>query len=258
MADRASARAVLRTGVVWQVLRAALAERAQTLADTRPPGPPVALRVLDAGGGTGGFAVPIAELGHRVTVVDPNPDSLAALERRAAEAGVSELVQGVQGDAAGLGDVVETAGYDVVVCHSVLEVVDDPAEALAAVARAVRSGGLVSVLAATRVAAVLARILTGRVGEAAALLADPQGAGGAGDPVRRRFDLDELCRLLRAAGLVPGPVHGVRVLSDLVPGALLDGDPTAVEALTALESRVAELPPYRDLATQLHVLAVAR
>ena len=46
--------------------------------------------VLDIGGGTGGFAVRVAELGHRVTVVDPSPDALAALDRRAAESGVAD------------------------------------------------------------------------------------------------------------------------------------------------------------------------
>ena len=42
--------------------------------------------VLDIGGGTGGFAVRVAELGHRVPVVDPSPDALASLDRRAREA----------------------------------------------------------------------------------------------------------------------------------------------------------------------------
>ncbi|MEO9151806.1 MAG: methyltransferase domain-containing protein, partial [Lapillicoccus sp.] len=31
------------------------------------------LQVLDLGGGTGGLAVPLAELGHSITVVDPSP-----------------------------------------------------------------------------------------------------------------------------------------------------------------------------------------
>src|SRR5262245_29829155 len=80
----------VRTAVVWDVLRAALDERAATSGRA-------ALDVVDAGGGTGGFAVPLAELGHRVTVVDPSPDALAALERRAAESGVA--VRSVQGEA---------------------------------------------------------------------------------------------------------------------------------------------------------------
>ena len=63
--------------------------------------------VLDIGGGTGGFAVRVAELGHRVTVVDPSPDALFALARRAAEEGVADRVHGVQGDTQGLLEVAE-------------------------------------------------------------------------------------------------------------------------------------------------------
>ncbi len=81
--------ASVRTAVVWEVLSAALAE-----ADPHGRG----LDVVDAGGGTGGFAVPLAEAGHRVTVVDPSPDSLAALARRVAERGLEGRVTGVQGD----------------------------------------------------------------------------------------------------------------------------------------------------------------
>src|SRR4051812_6793989 len=76
-------RTAVRTAVVWEVLRDALS----TLSSGAVGPASSTLSVLDAGGGTGGFAVPLAELGHRVTVVDPSPDSLAALERRAAESG---------------------------------------------------------------------------------------------------------------------------------------------------------------------------
>jgi hypothetical protein len=44
----------------------------------------------------------------------------------------------------------------------------------------------------------------------------------------------------------------VRVLSDLVPGAVLDND---TGALLELELAAADRSPYRELATQLHVLA---
>jgi hypothetical protein len=36
---------------------------------------------------------------------------------------------------------------------------------------------------------------------------------------------------------------------------VLDGQPGAAEALRELEFAVAALPPYRDVAAQLHVLA---
>src|SRR4051812_41834049 len=86
------------------------------------------LRVLDVGGGSGMFAVPLARLGHDVTVVDPSADALATLRRRADTAGVGGRVYAIQGDGDLLHEVIpETDGdFDLALCHSVLEVVDDP------------------------------------------------------------------------------------------------------------------------------------
>lgn len=243
-ADRS--RTSVRTAVVWEYLRAALA------AASREGSP---LHVLDVGGGSGGFAVPLAEVGHLVTVVDPSPDSLAALERRAAETGTSDRIRALQGEAAGLGDLVAAASFDAALCHSVLEVVDDPNDALRAIAGAVRAGGIVSVLAANRVAAVVARASAGRLGEARRLLASPTGSAGEGDPLARRFTLEQMQTVVTEAGLRVRTVHGVRVFADVVPAALLDTDPQAVEDLLALEHAAAEQVDYLAVATKLHVLA---
>jgi S-adenosylmethionine-dependent methyltransferase len=234
----------VRAAVVWEALTAALARLG--------PGP---LAVVDAGGGTGGFAVPLAALGHRVTVVDPSPDSLAALARRAAEEGADAAITGVQGDLGTLGEIVAAGTADVVLCHSVLEVVDDPAAGVAAVAAALRPGGLASVVAANRTAAVVSRALAGRFDEAHTALGDPAGRWGDTDATTRRYARSGLVALRAGAGLAAEEVHGVRVFTDLIPGALLDTDAAAFQALVRLEVAAAGLDPYRDLATQLHVLA---
>lgn len=238
----------VRAAVVWDYLRPVLDELGGTAG---------AVRVLDAGGGSGGFAVPLAQLGHDVTVVDPSPDSLAALERRAAETGTQARIHALQGDAAGLPGLVPTGTFDLVLCHSVLEVVDDPAEGMQAIAQSLRSGGMVSVLAANRIAAVVGRVAAGRLSEARHLLADPDGTTGAGDPLLRRFTLSELEVLLAGAGLAVQTIHGVRVFTDTVPPALLDGEPQAADDLLALERAVAERSDYLAVATQLHLLARA-
>ncbi|MFI2712646.1 methyltransferase domain-containing protein [Micromonospora sp. NPDC018662] len=230
-----------RTAVIWAVLRAELGRRA----DER-------LAVLDVGGGTGGFAVPLAEAGHRVTVVDASPDALAALTRRAAEAGVADRVRATQGDADALAGLVEPASVDLVLCHSVLEVVDEPEPVIAALAGALRPGGAASVLVAARAAAVLGRAMNGQLDAATALAADPHGTAGGRDTLRRRYDADGAVALLTAAGLVVEETHGVRVLADLLPAAVADGQPAA---LLELEYALAAKPPYRDLAAQLHLFA---
>ena len=150
------------------------------------PGDRDALDVLDIGGGTGGFAVRVAELGHRVTVVDPSPDALAALDRRAREQGVA--VTGQQGDLADLLEVTGPASADVVLCHGVLEVVDDPAAALATIRQVLRPGGALSLLVAQRHAAVVARAMAGHFQQALGLLDDTVPSGRSG----HRFTHDEL------------------------------------------------------------------
>ncbi|GGK70399.1 methyltransferase domain-containing protein [Mangrovihabitans endophyticus] len=230
-----------RTAAVWAVLRRELQRHAD-----RP------MTVLDVGGGTGGFAVPLAEAGHRVTVVDASPDALAALTRRAADAGVPDRVRAVQGDGDALAGLVAPGSVDLILCHAVLEVVDDPAEVVAAIAGALRPGGAVSVLVAGRAAAVLGRAVNGQLAAAGALLADPDGCAGPRDTLRRRYDAQTATRLLDEAGLTVEETHGVRVLADLLPAAMVESDP---QALLDLERELSARPPFRDIAAQLHLFA---
>jgi S-adenosylmethionine-dependent methyltransferase len=235
-----------RSGVVWAVLDAELDRAAAAGAD--------GLDILDLGGGSGVSAVPLAGLGHRVTVVDASADALATLQRRAADAGVADRVTPVQGDVERMPAEVGPGAYDLVLCHGLLEVVDSPAATLGSVAGALRPGGCASVLAAGRAAAVLARALGGRLADAARIAADPAGRSGEGDGLLRRFDAAGLRALVAGAGLRVESEHGVRVVADLVPGALLD-QPGAADALRELETTLAALEPFRDVAAQLHVLA---
>jgi S-adenosylmethionine-dependent methyltransferase len=256
-----------RSSLVWDILTQVIAERAARTGRPR-------LDIVDVGAGTGGFAVSIASLGHHVTVVDPSPDALAAARWRAAEAGVT--LTDVQGEAADLAALVgapgpdgagpDGGGADLVICHNVLEYVDSPSAALAAVAGVLRPGGTVSVLAANSVAAVLQRALAGKYAEARALLPGGPASSPASGPVpgsgtgpepgpsaARRFTLPELTALLEGAGLRPGAAHGIRIFSGLLPGA--GADAAAAEALRELEEAAAGVPPLRDIASRLHVLA---
>jgi SAM-dependent methyltransferase len=222
------------------------------------------LDIVDAGGGTGGFAVPLAGLGHSVTVIDPSPDSLAAAQRRAAEQNVP--LRAVQGDAADLATLAGAQSADLVLCHSVLEYVDSPPAAMAAIAAVLRPGGAVSVLTASAVAAVIHRALAGRFDEARQLLTGiGSGAGGNGNGSApdtrgpagtgpRRFTLAGVTSLIEHAGLRPGAALGVRVFADLVPRVVADADPGAEHALHGLELAVSAHPAFHDFAAQFHVL----
>lgn len=206
------------------------------------------LNVLDAGGGTGTVAVPLAEDGHVVTVVDPSPESLAGLERRAAEAGVGPRIRAYQGDTSNLLDIVPPAGADLVFCHNVLEFVEDPDLALTAMASATRPGGGLSVIVANRYAVVLAKALAGHLGDARTTLTGRHGPA--------RFTPEELDDLLARAGYSVVARHGVPVFADIVPATSTDrrSGSDGMSALLALEQAVSEHRAFREIGTHLHVL----
>ena len=273
-------RSAARTAVVWDAVRDLLDRDLPAAGRTVEQSPRRAF-VVDVGGGTGEVAVRVAELGHRVVVVDPSPDALAILARRADERGVADLVTGQQGDldslptlfpesarsadsadsAGGVGGAggVGTAGeVDVVLCHGVLEIVDDPASALAVLAGVLRPGGTLSLLVNQRHAAVVARAMAGHFAQARTLLDPDTGTPPEGPGPHRRFTVDEITTVLDETGFDVDSMHAVRVFVDLVPSSLVDLEPGAGQALVDLERAVSTRPEYLALATQIHTLATRR
>jgi S-adenosylmethionine-dependent methyltransferase len=203
--------------------------------------------LLDCGGGSGTYAVPLAVAGADVTVVDISADALATLSRRAAEAGIARSVHPVQGDVEALGDLIGGAEFDLVLAHGILEAVDDVAAGFAGIRAAVRPGGLMSILVGNPVAAVVARALAGEPVLALAELRDL-------DAPEARIGPDAVERLCAGAGLVVEARHGIGVFSDLVPGSALDA-PGARDALDELDAAASGRPPFAEIAGRVHLLA---
>ena len=233
---RSRRRRSVSQGVLRQLLESQLAELI--------PGEGRALDIVDLGGGTGGLAAELASKGHRVTVVDPSPDALASLERRAVDAKLTSRIIGLQGDASDLVRLAGERSADVVVCHRVLEVVDSPAEALTAMAAVLRPGGVLSLLVSQRHAVVLSQALAGHIALSRRTFADP-----------RRFDHDHVIGLVQHAGYTVLASHGIGAIAVHVPEALIDAE--AYAELGALEAEISQDPTFRALAPHVHVFAQA-
>ncbi|MDV6012169.1 methyltransferase domain-containing protein [Haloechinothrix sp. LS1_15] len=233
--------AVLGSSAVGLALEAELA-RARERGNADP-------HVVDVGGGSGGWAVPLATQGCRVTVVEPNPNAIATLQRRADEEGVRDHIAVVANDSDALATEIEPGTADLVLAHGLLEVVDDPAGTMAALAATVTEEGAVSVLTANKHGAVLHKALAGRFAEARQLHAAQAGVvHDDGETLLRRFDVDGLRALHHAAGLDIVLVQGEGVVPD---SAHDTHDPELAE----FERATAASPPLRDIASRLHVLA---
>jgi S-adenosylmethionine-dependent methyltransferase len=126
----------------WGRLRYTLVEA--NLVRHLDPGPQ---RVLDVAGGNGLDAVRLAARGHEVTVLDPAGAMLREAKEHAEELDVADRLHIVQ---AGAEDAPELFGpdeFDVVLCHNLLQYVEDRPSVLRAVMAPLRSGGVLSILA---------------------------------------------------------------------------------------------------------------
>jgi len=113
----------------------------------------VSLRGLDLGCGTGAACrAPWRRLGIHMTLLDSSPAMLDIAKRAAREAGVdgsiavkTRATRPQVGEAVSLWD-----RFDIVLCHNILEYVDDPNAVLSAAAQVLRSDstgiGILSVL----------------------------------------------------------------------------------------------------------------
>lgn len=201
------------------------------------------LTVTDLGGGTGTFAITLAEAGHRVTVIDPSLDALASLQRRTSERGLTDRLCGMQGDASELVSMIGAGSTDVMVCHRTLEVIDDPRTALAAMAEVVRPGGVLSVVIPQRRAVVLSQALQGHIDAALQALDDPS-----------RFDLEQVAELIEEVGFSVQDISGIGTLASHVPPAV-EEQPGISERLYALETRVSRDRAFRAIAPWAHIFA---
>jgi 2-polyprenyl-3-methyl-5-hydroxy-6-metoxy-1,4-benzoquinol methylase len=95
------------------------------------------MRLLDAGCGSGQWAVGFAEYGSQVTAIDLSPSMLSHARQNAAEAGVD--IEFREGDIAGIEDPEAT--YDVIHCRCSLQFNPDPVAVLRVFQRILKPEG---------------------------------------------------------------------------------------------------------------------
>lgn len=210
------------------------------------------LRALDVGCGTGAAGVRLATLGIEVTLLDSSPAMLQIAKRAALEAGITDKVVLQHGEAANVARMFPWGTFDLVLCHNVLEYVDDPAAVLSAMARIMRADstrlGILSILVRNRAGEVLkAGILEGDLGAAERNLTAEWGHESLFGGRVRLFTSEWLRDLLKGTSLELIAERGVRVIADYLPAKI--SRPDEYERIFELE---------RKLGSRVEFAAIAR
>ena len=246
-------RASLRTAVVWEVLKDALDRRVKATG-------PEALDVLDTGGGTGNFAVPVATPrppGHRGR---PQP-------QRALRAGAPGRRGGRRRAGARASRATSTASSTwssaaaTTRCCATASWSTSRTRPRACATRSTRCGPTARSACSPRASAAPCS-----PGRSPGTSPRPgrrsptrRAAGATGDPVPRRFTAEQLTELVGdGRGSRSGPCTACGSSPTWSPASWWTPSPGALDALLKLEAAAAELPAFHSVATQLHVLGEKR
>jgi len=113
-----------------------------------------AARILDAGGGTGMVALPLAGMGYEVTVSDLSPGQLRVAEEKLRRHGLSEKVEVIEADIAALPFPDEL--FDLVLAvRGPISLSIDPSKAVVELSRVTKRGGRICVDVSSRYWAVI-------------------------------------------------------------------------------------------------------
>ncbi len=102
------------------------------------------LRILDAGSGHGPFSLFLAQLGHHVTLCDISANMLDLARQEIDKYHLHSRTTIIHEPIQTLGKS-QTGSYDMVLCHAVLEWVDDPQEIIVHLLDHLNPGGILSV-----------------------------------------------------------------------------------------------------------------
>lgn len=213
------------------------------------------LRVLDVGPGQGTQALRLARAGHQVTGLESDPVMLDALRTALAvePEGIRERVALIAGDGRETGRHFGPGSFDLVLCHGVLMYMPEPDTMLAALARVLAPGGLLSLLVRNADALALRPGLLGDWPGALTAFGSQTYTNRLGLEVRadRR---EAVTATLNGLGTPVDAWYGVRVLTDAAPNdAALPAD---LEPLLAAEEQAGRTDPYRAVGALLHLCGV--
>src|ERR1041385_5901436 len=213
------------------------------------------MRALDIGCGTGVTAIRLARLGFHVTLLDSSQAMLDIAQRAPHDTGLGARIAAKHGDITGLASLFDAGSFDVILCHNLLEYVDDPGSALCSAATLLRdSSGILSVLVRSQAGEVLkAAIQSDDLAVAEGVLTSEWTQESLYGGKVRLSTLEKMRAMLKAASLKVIAERGVRIITDYLPSKVSRIE--EYQRIFELERKLGRRPEFVAAARYTHLLA---
>jgi len=210
--------------------------------------------LLDAGGGTGRWSVPLARMGYRVTLCDISPGMLKQAENKIKKEGLSEKVTIREEDLTKLSFADET--FDFVLCEDGPVSISDSQKVVRELARVVKPEGKIWAAVLGRHPLALAEIKNDPAKALKLCRGELNFAAYKGIRKSRVFTPHELQNLFQQSGMRVLKVYGNRIAVRSLPEesqTMTDYDETFFSNLAAMELCLSEDPSLLGMAEYLQI-----
>lgn len=206
-----------------------------------------ALNILDAGCGTGPFSLELAKIGHFVTLCDI---SEKMLEKAKEKIIAHDLIEKVQVCHIPILDLPKDTTFDLVLCHAVIDWVDDPHSLISQLIGLLKERGVLSLTFYNLHGMIFKNLL--RTNYKKILNKEYTGWPGSLTPTYPR-EPAQVTAWLRKHRLEILCHSGIRVFHDYILDP--NGRERQPETVLNLELAFSRKMPYRDLGRYQHILA---
>jgi phosphoribosylformimino-5-aminoimidazole carboxamide ribotide isomerase len=207
------------------------------------------LRILDAGGGNGLDSLALARMNHHVDLVDISQQMLTDANVTAALSGVSGRIKTHATDIRNLAKKFSEAEFDIVLCHNVIQFIDDIDPVLDAMLEVLRPGGFLSLITMNQYSAPYqAAFLDGDLDKAYETLDQTTQYNSIFDMDVREFRAHDLGELFAKKGCLIENHYGIRCMYNYWGTNEEKNDSEVYEKLRKLEFALTDREPYKHTA----------
>ena len=200
-------------------------------------------KILDFGSGFGVTANHLAECNH-VTAVEPNKEML---EHRICDNHYEQMMGSI-----GKLKELEDGSFDVILCHNVLEYVEERGELMAEFHRLLKKDGVLSIVKHNKAGKVMHKaVFENNIDEAMSLLSG-ENAVSQNFGTINEYETEELREYI-AGKFTLDKVGGIRTFFGIQPNSF-KSEPDWEDRMFALECAVENTPTYANVAFFQHLI----
>ena len=200
-------------------------------------------KILDFGSGEGITANHFARK-NDVSAIEPSEEMLS-------NAWKDNEYNQIVGDVNAL-FLFEDETFDIIICHNVLEYIDDKEAVVKALTRVLKKDGVLSIAKHNRAGRVMQMAVLLDDFEKANALLDGENSTASKFGAIRYYEDDDIIKW--ASELTVSEVFGIRTFWDLQQNQEKHGDENWQDKMMQLEMRVAKIPAYKEIAFFHHLL----